>query len=147
MRAPSLPNSSGQGSADFGTSVRTYLLQLIDCLRLQTTIWGNATLPASTNNLAIPAPGGIQPNTIRLSNTAGGAIDLTGLVAPTDTQVGYFYLLNITSDTISLKSENAGSTSGNRFLTPGGADVALGLNAPVKVAYDPDALRWRVLGI
>lgn len=145
MRAPALPNPSGQNSSDFGTSVRNFLTQTLDCLRLHTPIWGDAALAANTNNLAFALANGLLPNTIRLDNTAGGAIDLTGIVAPTTDQPGFYYLVNVSSDSISLKNENAGSSAPNRFLTPGGADVVLGLNNPVHIAYDPDATRWRVL--
>lgn len=146
MRSPSLPNASGQGADDFGRAVRNFLLQLIDCTRSMTPIWGDATIGAAlVNNLAIPAVGGVLSTIIRLDNTSGGAASLSGVVAPTATQLGVVRLLNISSDVVNLEHENAGSAVANRFLTPGGAAFPLALNGAGLLVYDPDAGRWRVL--
>lgn len=149
MRAPSLPNASGQGADDFGRSVRNFLLMLIDYTRAASPIWSDATIGAAlVNNLAVPvvaALGSIPANIIRLDNTSGGPASLTGVVAPGASQLGVLRLLNVSGNAISLEHENAGSAVANRFLTPGGVVFPLGLNGAALLVYDPDADRWRVL--
>ena len=98
------------------------------------------TISANTNNLGLPK------NTLfRLTST--GNYDLTGIVphAGAATNSGrIIYLLNVGSNNISLKNEDALSTAANRFLTHNGSHITLGPNHLVLALYDETASRWRI---
>lgn len=78
--------------------------------------------------------------TLRLS--ASGAYAITGIAK------GYkgreIVLLNIGSNTITLKDQNTGSAAANRFAF--GIDVQLKPNEVVRVRYDFTQLRWVAVG-
>lgn len=101
---------------------------------------GGVTISSNTNNLGLPR------NTLfRLTST--GNYDLTGIVpyAGAATNSGrIIYLLNVGSNNISLKNEDALSTAANRFLTHNGNQITLAPNHLVLALYDGTASRWRI---
>lgn len=98
------------------------------------------TLSANTNNF------GINANTlVRMTST--GNYDLTGLVplVSAETNTGrIIYLLNVGSNNIVLKNEDALSTAANRFLTHNGNHITLGPGHLVLALYDGILSRWRI---
>jgi hypothetical protein len=74
----------------------------------------------------------------------GGAADriITGLAGPSVGRIITF--INIgTTNNITLKNQDTGSTAGNRFLSTG--DTVLAPNQSVVLRYDSTAARWRPL--
>lgn len=74
----------------------------------------------------------------------GGAADrnITGIAGGTDGRI--LTIINIGStNKLTLKNQDAGSTTGNRFLFPN--DVELGTDAQIALRYDGTTSRWRPL--
>jgi hypothetical protein len=86
---------------------------------------------------------------LRLSSNASR--DLTGLYAP-DPTGAYGRLIdgevkvivNVGSNDIVLKHQDANSTADNRFLNSTGADITLSANQAADLIYDGTTQRWRV---
>lgn len=78
---------------------------------------------------------------IRISSSA--AYNLTGIVAPSGSKE--LLLVNVGTFTITLKDEIT-STAANRFVCPGGVDVALVSRGSVRLWYDLTSTRWRPIG-
>jgi hypothetical protein len=53
-------------------------------------------------------------------------------------------IVNVGSNDIVLKHQDAGSTAANRFLCSTGADITLTAGQAADVLYDPTTTRWRV---
>jgi hypothetical protein len=98
-----------------------------------------AALTANTDNYVIGA--GFLA---RLAAT-GGSWNLTGIVAPTSLTSRVLWLVNLTSNTITLKNDQT-STAANRFFTPGAADYVLTQQKAVLIRYSNTDSRWIVLG-
>lgn len=101
---------------------------------------GNVTLTANTNNLFASS------NTIfRITST--GNYDLTGIIPLPNTTEGagrLIYLINVGSNNVTLKNEDALSTAQNRFVTHGGSHITLSPGHLVLAIYDSTLLRWRI---
>lgn len=96
-----------------------------------------ASLPASTTNNLNP---GSLTGVGRLILTAGsGAASVSGLIAGTDGQYLFIYN-NDPTNTITLLSQNAGSTAANRFAYLG--DLQLVPGEGVLAVYDATIARW-----
>lgn len=95
-----------------------------------------AQITSNQNDYA-PSAGGIQ----RWSSDA--ARDVTGMnmINLSGTQVT---VVNVGSQTITLKNENASSTSTNRFHNTTGADIVLSADQQAMLWYDVTISRWRV---
>lgn len=96
-------------------------------------------LAANTNNYG---PNGIATaGILRLSAT--GAVDLTGIVAPSS----YLFriVVNVGASTITLKHASASSAAANRFRCPGAVDKALTTGLAVWTWYDATSAVWQVL--
>ena len=95
------------------------------------------------------SPVGLDTATvIRLTNTAGSVIDITGLDASAvSSERAFLILFNIGATAVRLLNENAGSLAANRFLTGlvDAAIITLVQNASVMLWYDPTSARWRVI--
>lgn len=97
-----------------------------------------AQLSGNTNNYA---PEGLdRVNVLRLS--ASGAVDLTGIKNPRAGKSKTFLIVNIGSNAITLKTEDANSDAANRFVFP--SALALGQNATASIWYDVISQRWRI---
>lgn len=53
-------------------------------------------------------------------------------------------IINVGSNNIVLKHEDANSTAANRFLNSTGADITLSANQAADLYYDEQNTRWRV---
>jgi hypothetical protein len=92
---------------------------------------------ASQNNLSV---GNFE--VVRLSNTAGSTISITGILAGIANEQRTLW--NVSTNTIQLPHESVSSTAANRFITPGGATYALAAGERVDIFYDAADSRWRV---
>lgn len=101
-----------------------------------------AALSANTSNWN---PTNLQTsNVIRIDTTT--AVNLTGIVAPTNSLETFLLLTNISANTITLVHD-ATSTTTNRFLCPGSVNFSLTANRSVLLWYDQSgSSRWRVIG-
>ena len=98
-------------------------------------------LAANTNNYNPTGFAGAE--VVRIS--ASGAVDLTGLVAPT-TGSRLVILQNAGTEIITLKHDVT-STAANRFLNSTTADISLGLSMALVYLYDDTLSRWRDVGM
>lgn len=74
--------------------------------------------------------------------SADGLHGLTGVVAKVDNW--RMRILNVGTNEITVKNENAGSVAANRFKNMGGADLDLESNRMLLMLYDGTISRWRV---
>lgn len=102
----------------------------------------DVTLTTDTHNLQRPDGRPISAVTIRLQATT--AVDLSGLVPPTDFE-HLRILENGGNETITLLHNNSGSSAANRFNGPSAADVQLRSGDIVLLKYDPSSGIWRLL--
>lgn len=71
-------------------------------------------------------------------------INITGL-APVSTVDGKeLLLINVGSNVITFKHQDAGSSAANRIICTTGADIALSANEAVEAIYDSTTSRWRM---
>ena len=72
--------------------------------------------------------------------------DITGMIVSNTTrQDGETHVfVNVGTQNIVLKHEDAGSTAANRFLCSTGADITLSANQAADLIYDGTTQRWRV---
>ena len=106
----------------------------INQLILRWTATSPAQLSANTNNYD---PG--DANVLRLS--ASGAINLTGITRGDESRL--LTLVNVGTNTITLKNQDANSSAQNRIIGLGAADFALAANVSALLWYDIVTLRWR----
>jgi hypothetical protein len=104
---------------------------------------GNNTLTTSlsgdTNNYN---PIGLSTcNFIRVTNTTGAGINLTGLKSPTTPTSQTIFICNVGVTQISLISNSVSSTVGNRFLL--GGTKTLQNDEGIMLIYDSISLCWR----
>lgn len=102
-----------------------------------------AQITANQNNYTIADNNSVM----RLSSDASR--DITGIVvshgtAITNADGEWLQLINVGSNNIVLKNQDANSTAANRLLTSTGADVTLGANEVANLFYDATTSRWRV---
>ncbi len=77
----------------------------------------------------------------RLSSDA--ARDITGFSGGTDGKT--LVLVNVGSNTITLKHQDSGSSAGNRIIVPWAADYILAADGAAVLVYDNTTSRWRVI--
>ncbi|MBL8000183.1 MAG: hypothetical protein JNL32_16290, partial [Candidatus Kapabacteria bacterium] len=96
---------------------------------------------ADVNNYAIST----AATHYRISATS--AINLTGIDATASGDGRMIILTNVSTFAITLKHQDAGSLSQNRFLFPGPspADIVLAANGSVTLIYDTTSGAWRLL--
>lgn len=102
-----------------------------------------AQITANQNNYTIADNNSVM----RISSDASR--DITGIVVShgtvtTNVDGEWLQLINVGSNNIVLKNQDANSTAGNRFLNSTGADITLGANESANLFYDATASRWRV---
>ena len=76
---------------------------------------------------------------------ANSAIDITGIASEANGRV--IVLVNVGSQTITLKHNDAGSNPGNRFLLAGGNDFECAENSVVTLVYDEASSFWRIISV
>lgn len=74
------------------------------------------------------------------------AWSLTGVGTPAPVDGDYYYFLNATGQTGTIKNEDAGSTAAFRIVCPGGTDQAIPDGGSFAIAYDGTSSRWRLAG-
>lgn len=99
--------------------------------------------PQITANQNDYAPTGLATADI-LRLDSDGDYNLTGLDA-TGVSKLVKKLINIGANTLTIKSEDAGSSAANRFITIGDLDVGIGPREVVDVFYDSVTARWRLV--
>ena len=82
---------------------------------------------------------------VRLSSATGD--NITGLAAPSGTNVTVKLLINVGNANIVLVHNSASSTATNRFSCPGGVSVTLNEADSAWVVYDSISGIWRVVGV
>ena len=100
----------------------------------------SVNLTGNTNNLSLP-----ENTLMRLNST--GNFDLTGIVPAVTAATNsgrLIYLLNVGSNSISLRNEDVLSTASNRFVTHNGSHITLGPGHLVMALYDGNLSRWRI---
>jgi hypothetical protein len=90
-------------------------------------------------------PGAIDSVSI-LEMAPTAALTLTGMVAP---QLGWrlIAMFNYSAYSITLKNENASSSSANRFNLPGGVDLVIRADGIVLLLYQFTSSRWMAFAI
>ena len=101
---------------------------------------GTITPPTITVNTNNYNPTGLATcNFIRI--TASSSVNLTGLQAPSPITSQAIFICNVGTSQISVLSNSAASTVGNRFLC--GGTKTLQADEGIMVIYDPISLCWR----
>lgn len=80
--------------------------------------------------------------TVRIAATAD--VTMTGMLNTTGFTGRILNLCNISSFTIAITNEDAGSVAANRFSLPNSASVILAANECALVYYDSTSSRWRI---
>lgn len=123
------------GTQSFG-GAKTFTGHLIAADRLRGDI---ATDSTTTGSLAtLPAPSKVI---LRLTNAS--LVSVTMISGGSDNQL--FILINKTGASILIVNDSGG-TAANRILTGTGADLTLGNNASLFLAYDTTTQRWQIVG-
>jgi hypothetical protein len=123
-----------------GNVVAYVLANRFSVLALNYSFDTPAQITANQNNYSIT-----YNNTVhRLSSDASR--DITGMVQNTSAATGgdYKTLINVGSNPIVLKHENASSTAANRFNCTTGFDITLLPSEAADCFYDSTTARWRV---
>lgn len=84
---------------------------------------------------------------IRLNNTSGGSIDLTGINNTSVANGRSITLVNTSAasaDIIVIRHHNGSSTSGNQFDLPGGGDIILAQRGTATFIYDVVTGYWEL---
>jgi hypothetical protein len=104
------------------------------------------TFSAQTDSTSTGANQDITPNTFdQIIRFTGGSLTSIRSLVPTNQRVVYLFN-GQASNGITLVNESAGATAANRILTGSNADYVIQTNQLVKLVYDEDASRWRLLG-
>lgn len=103
------------------------------------------TFSAQTDSTSTGANQDITPNTFdQIIRFTGGSLTSIRSLVPTNQRVVYLFN-GQASNGITLVNESAGATAANRILTGNGKDYVLQTNQIVKLLYDEDASRWRLM--
>ena len=102
------------------------------------TVLSPPALTISVNNYA---PTGFAAASI-IRITATGAVDITGITAASANT--FHLLVNIGTNTITLKHASGSSTAANRFRCPSAGDVSLTGSSAVWIWYDVASTVWQV---
>ncbi|MDL5055884.1 hypothetical protein [Geitlerinema calcuttense] len=140
-----ISNGSGnsvfiQGGGDGGASVN--FTRRFNIFTPALSINSPAQITANQNNYTFSGFGSL----LRLSSDASR--NITGLAntwgAVTNNAGDVLTIINIGSNDIVLKHQDAASTDTNRFLNSTGADITLTANQAADLFYDGTTQRWRV---
>jgi hypothetical protein len=100
---------------------------------------GSSLSAAITNDLTISA----NASYFRISSS--GNTDITGINSSGAADGRLVIIVNVGTNTITLKHQDAGSAAANRFDLPGGGDVILGPRGSATIIYDGSAGRWNLV--
>jgi hypothetical protein len=100
---------------------------------------GNYSLTAATHNLNTGTS-----EIVKLDNTMGFDLDLTGIVAGVEGQVKFITNVSSSGNNVIIKHNNGSSSAANRFRCVGSNDIVLTLNKTVLSWYDSVIQAWRV---
>lgn len=100
------------------------------------TISRPTILSSSVNNYS-------HNNADTLLIDSGASYNITGLVSAADGNIKY--IVNKSLYTLIIVNQSINSNPENRFLIPTGSNYNLLAGYSIRVLYDNDALRWRVL--
>ncbi len=100
---------------------------------------GSALNNVTTNDLSL----NINASYFRISSTVN--TDITGIVSTGVADGRLLIIVNVGSNTITLKHEDAASANANRFDLPGGSDVILGSRGTATLIYDAADARWNLI--
>jgi hypothetical protein len=98
-------------------------------------------ISVSADNYTVDA----SSNYIRLSNTSGGAIDITGINSAGVIDGRAITLVNTSANTIVIKNQDASSSASNQFDLPGGADILIAQKGAVTLIYDAALHFWELV--
>lgn len=84
------------------------------------------------------------PTTSYLKFTNATLTSIRSIVAGGNGQI--IEITNDTGSTILIRNESGGATAANRILTGSGADLTLASDASLRLIYDTNDSRWRVIG-
>lgn len=163
--------NSGSGSYDINVNALTASNATLGTTTMNSGFTSNSTsavngqLTATTliasNQLVMS---GVAQMTLVINNTSTGTINnastsaasrvdfsgasqqiLTGLGNPTNGKL--VFSANRAATALVLKHLNAGSSAGNKFITPTGLDYNIAAGSGFIVAEDPTSAAWRIHGI
>ncbi len=100
-----------------------------------------AAITTSQNNYTLPT----TSTYIRLSNTSGGLLTITGIHYPGVTDGRVITLVNVSANAITLTNLDPASASANQFDLPGGLPITLSLKGTATFLYDGSLLHWELL--
>lgn len=100
---------------------------------------GNYDISAATNNLNTG-----NSEIVKLNNTQGFALDLTGMVAGIEGQVKFVTNVSGTGNEITIKHNSSSSSAANRFRCSTNNDIILTLNKTLIAWYDSIVQAWRI---
>lgn len=97
-----------------------------------------SVLSANQDNYTLP----VNKTMYRVSSNT--PVDITGISVTGGNNGLRIIIKNIGSNAITLKHEDDGSLSQNRFSFAPGVDIVLGIDQPIELIYDTDGARWNV---
>jgi hypothetical protein len=100
---------------------------------------GSSLSNASTNDLTISA----NASYFRISSSVN--TDITGINSTGAADGRLVIVVNVGTNTITLKHQDGSSAAANRFDLPGGGDVILGPRGTATIIYDGAASRWNLV--
>lgn len=89
-------------------------------------------------------PTGLSSTRIIRITATGADRAITGVLAQPSAQVTF---INVGTNLVTFKPDDAASAAPNRILTGGIADIDLAANDNLTMWYDNDSSRWRVLSV
>jgi hypothetical protein len=87
-------------------------------------------------------------NYIRLTNTSGGSVNITGINSTAFTNGSVITLVNVSTapaDIIRITNQDLGSLPGNRFDLPGGQPLILSQKGAATFIYDATLTYWELV--
>jgi len=100
---------------------------------------GSSLSNTTTNDLTLST----NASYFRISSSVN--TDVTGINSTSVSDGRLVIIVNVGTNTITLKHQNAGSAAANRFDLPGGGDVILGPRGTATVIYDGSDARWNLI--
>ena len=117
-------------AASMNTNIRDHLNE---GLKTQTT-----TLTGTQNNFALDGP------FVYLKCNNASVLTLTGILIDGGNVDGSRVIVEALNSTVTLKHQDAGSTTSNRFINDQGTDISLAQLERALLIYDTANTRWRV---
>lgn len=100
---------------------------------------GSSLNAATTNDLTLST----NASYFRISSSVN--TDITGINSTGVADGRLLIVVNVGTNTITLKHQDAASSAANRFDLPGGGDVILGARGTATLIYDGSDARWNLV--